>query len=1452
METPFLTPVENKQDTRSQELFLITELNPLLDPVQMGEGPESFQVDLYTADSETGVMPAINESMAQEELPADVLNNARALNPAYMISLKWASHLDEIISFLYKSTGINSRIPFTGTVYYDFLYNAIDMYQRSKGLNATDRGVMGLGTWSEMQKDLGYIKIIQRPFDINKAIEQNKYFEKHLWGSFKNFITRYFVEAKILKHDLPLDTKYFSYAIAAWQGSQDRFIKHPDQVDGILGKDSWDDLRTLIEGKFPEYEVRAHLKTTGELARRYAELMTRLQNELVQKYEYIKQRLQEKVTGNESDSRPGYFYDVLQTALSIVGVIPGPAGLAAKSVLALGAISVVKRFFDERSAAADASVRISEREYLIRIFEQLKDKAWFTGDAETIGHGWDDQMRSIKKEYEKNSKQQKLKVDEELKRLQQYIIDLEIKVKEPNAVMQAALASVIGKFSKNTRIIVDAENVETPIDNWTENDVRIVSERQKLKIQFSRAHPKVNVSLKEFDLSSLDRKILYASWSLWQEHGFALKNLPVARHILFRVNFFTPFPPLNPQAYDVYIRMMEWNETYWNTYDRIAGSDGNNIVFQKDGKQILKRLADRNSKGIAYGAMILHVVNSVMGNQFNNSSVSKNIPGVQYENIDSEQPHTDSLPLSEHDEHENNHNDYESIHSEITHTEEDIAGTEESETENEFLDMSSILKTVSTKSFKRTPAAQSFLSKELNLAATTHNQAQVSKSGISPTDIFYSLSIYFDTRHIESELVKLNAAGGALFKIRAAGESVIDSVFTETLHQFQVLFYREAKHHNGKIDASVLETLGFLKNNLRSSTSHLSGYSDVLKGLASEIESTTEYKSSEWYNHIIQPAWLGIKLASGVHTILYNKLKEAQDWLLSQPQYQGLNPVSLGKQLGVGDVTGARPMKKSQAMHAYGLAIDIDSSKNPWIGAGWISCKPWKTEALIKACELRNSSKLSERTRMLDVFRRISGQNLSGRNVFAYLDNIAQTNGSDTSAAYQILRGHNDNFIDLLSRDRDELSFWRASATFAHGRAAGGFLSLHADLVFALRHVAGLAWGAIDFGPNASGDIMHFDFRTIGIGKTICKKIGGHVPAEGRHPALSKEVDEQEYHEADEALLNDNENSFDETESTTEEAGSMILNEEEITSIDLNKAIAMNKHYGQQLGWIQFYDQINVKLLPLSGLQNVSLGEEDFARALSLWQKRQGFASTDCDGILGPMTWRVMQSMIVTGTAPAPSVTVLSSAPPPLSDIPGFNKWYAQSILDSMNAGIIGQKFESKSQLEKIARGVQVLEVDPNQKIIQALPIIHHITEQARINNYREIVIGSFIRPPSGGKCTGHCEGRCIDINHLLGNFESPDSVQMVINILNYLTSLPPMFKKNFGFGLPLQGDFFGRKNLKKFKSVPVSNINNAELKSLIPKLGIVFPDNDNHLHIQMKWMTGNIQHETDQWKMEI
>jgi hypothetical protein len=64
-----------------------------------------------------------------------------------------------------------------------------------------------------------------------------------------------------------------------------------------------------------------------------------------------------------------------------------------------------------------------------------------------------------------------------------------------------------------------------------------------------------------------------------------------------------------------------------------------------------------------------------------------------------------------------------------------------------------------------------------------------------------------------------------------------------------------------------------------------------------------------------------------------------------------------------------------------------------------------------------------------------------------------------------------------------------------------GFLNLHPDLVFALRQIALLAWGAIDLGPNASGDIMHFDLRTLGAGCAIADKLGGYIPRSEHHPS---------------------------------------------------------------------------------------------------------------------------------------------------------------------------------------------------------------------------------------------------------------------------------------------------------------------------------------------------------------
>ena len=299
----------------------------------------------------------------------------------------------------------------------------------------------------------------------------------------------------------------------------------------------------------------------------------------------------------------------------------------------------------------------------------------------------------------------------------------------------------------------------------------------------------------------------------------------------------------------------------------------------------------------------------------------------------------------------------------------------------------------------------------------------------------------------------------------------------------------------------------------------------------------------------------------------------------------------------------------------------------------------------------------------------------------------------------------------------------------------------------------------------------------------------------------------------------------------------------EYSAKDWSNAIDQNRYYAVKLGWNQFSEQLNDLLLPFSGMQNVSLGEEAFAKAIAVWQQKQGFSATESDGIIGPHSWGILKSKFVSIAPQQPSQALPSgSTPPPLHNVFNFNRWHAQKILDSINVGNIGVnahlKFNPQTQLEKIIRGEKVLHVNPKSSIIQSLPIIYHIAEQAKVNNYKEIMIGSFIREAADdGTCTGHCAGRCIDINFKGGNFETSSSVQMVTNIFNYLLSLPVQYNKKLGFGLPLQGDFFGHKKLKKFHAVSASLLKNVALGQLVSQLGIVFPDNDNHLHIQVRWI---------------
>jgi hypothetical protein len=271
----------------------------------------------------------------------------------------------------------------------------------------------------------------------------------------------------------------------------------------------------------------------------------------------------------------------------------------------------------------------------------------------------------------------------------------------------------------------------------------------------------------------------------------------------------------------------------------------------------------------------------------------------------------------------------------------------------------------------------------------------------------------------------------------------------------------------------------------------------------------------------VGPSFLGHRITrkgQGIHLLLLRKLREAENYLLSLTAYAGMTPVALGRALGLDRNTvyysGGRISGDAQAMHGVGLALDIDVTGNPWVGAGWIpddqAGRDWLVNQLRTVKDPKLVSKYqgllnrrNERYRFLEVLKTAAGGALNSvpnTTIFAYLHSIATSQGSDTRAAYNTLSRRNDEFKALLGSNAAELRWWRNSGTFDNRNPLDGFLNHHTDLVYALRQQALLAWGAIDFGPSASGDVMHFDLRTVGAGKVIADQLGGYIPKAGHHP----------------------------------------------------------------------------------------------------------------------------------------------------------------------------------------------------------------------------------------------------------------------------------------------------------------------------------------------------------------
>jgi hypothetical protein len=250
--------------------------------------------------------------------------------------------------------------------------------------------------------------------------------------------------------------------------------------------------------------------------------------------------------------------------------------------------------------------------------------------------------------------------------------------------------------------------------------------------------------------------------------------------------------------------------------------------------------------------------------------------------------------------------------------------------------------------------------------------------------------------------------------------------------------------------------------------------------------------------------------------------------------------------------------------------------------------------------------------------------------------------------------------------------------------------------------------------------------------------------------------------------------------------------------------------------------------------------------------------------------------------APAPEAEVAAGAPPagadPVGDwaarSPGTNAEYAQWIIDGVGLGFViwSPGMGAQKQMEDLAASKTVKGTDPSKPaIISGLKTIKTLVG-ARVTKWRAdetkpkdpLSVGSFIRGPGGH------DGRSIDINGFdWTGTNGPAQVEEA------LRALPA---GSYGIGLPFQGQFFPKDewlderkkaagdppaditqpSLQKFVGTrytstykdgawedkkaggqAIDRLKSATLKAAIAELNgkgytiYVFPDNNNHIHIQ-------------------
>jgi hypothetical protein len=438
----------------------------------------------------------------------------------------------------------------------------------------------------------------------------------------------------------------------------------------------------------------------------------------------------------------------------------------------------------------------------------------------------------------------------------------------------------------------------------------------------------------------------------------------------------------------------------------------------------------------------------------------------------------------------------------------------------------------------RTPEAPLLDAATLKSSRRWNQDTHPKVSGITVAELQTRLERYIDRATLD-DLVR--RAGVDAAKLDQA------TLVTLLAHQFQRKTCRtptvgdlmKACTTNGRVAEDTLDALGFVFHtgkSLNTADQPNSVAATTLGRVPANAFVGIEpgLTAKTWWSYMVSAPWLGLPIKQGIHLVLLKRLRRAQQALMSLPAYANLGPAELGKALGLEEEhKGARPSIADWSMHLFGLAIDIGYTRNPWLS------NPKRDTAKLAAITLRAA-------------RLVGSSEIGAGGITArYLHGLAITY-RDTNEIHKILAEWSRRLAEYfaLAGDAERLQSllplanviypsagWfnpgetlAAAATrwtrvvqndfndFAGAVSRGGskneirhgFIDLARDLVIALRDEGCLGWGAVDFGPAASGDVMHFDCRIDGIGRTIAETSGkpfvprdGHscIPAAAASPA---------------------------------------------------------------------------------------------------------------------------------------------------------------------------------------------------------------------------------------------------------------------------------------------------------------------------------------------------------------